>query len=401
MSAEELGFDPTRLQRIQDWMQRYVDDGKLPFAATIVSRRNRVAWQGHVGERDVESRLPYASDTITRIYSMSKPVTSVGLMMLYERGLFHLDNPIEDYLPEFAGLKVLRKGAQSLDQVEALGTKPTVHNLLTHTAGLTYGFQGGILGKAYKEHDVDFGPGGKGLADTTQRLTKLPLSFQPGAEWNYSVATDVLGRLIEVISGKPLDQYFHDRIFVPLGMGDTGFAVPDEKLTRLANLYAPDSDQGLILHEAAQDSAYRADRVVTFSGGGGLLSTAGDYLKFADMLRMGGHAGDERLLSPRTVDFMTSNHLAGDLASMGPETWCETSFHGVGFGLGFWVMLSPPTAQMFGSIGDYGWGGMASTVFWNDPREDMSVVFLTQLIPSDSYPLRKELRALVYQAMVG
>ena len=398
--VRKLGFDPERLERIQTWMERYVDAGKLPFAATLISRHGEPVWQGHTGQRDVEAGTAYEPDTIARIYSMTKPVTAVGLMMLHEQALFHLDDPIAEFLPEFADLQVLRKGARKLDDVEALSVKPTIHNLFTHTAGLTYGFQGGMLGEAYAKADVDFNPDGAGLAATTKKLAGMPLLFQPGGEWNYSVATDVLGRLIEVISGRPLDQYLSENIFAPLGMTDTGFEVPDDKIDRLASCYVPDEQNGMALNENSQDSKYRAGKVKTFSGGGGLLSTGGDYQRLAEMLRRGGNAGNERLLSPRTIEFMASNHLESDLASMGPATWCETSFSGVGFGLGVSVILNPAKAQLAASVGDYGWGGMASTVFWIDPVEDMSVVYLTQLIPSDTYALRKELRTLVYQALV-
>ena len=397
--SDTLGFDTSRLQRIQNWMEGWVDDGKLPFAATVVARHGEIAWRGHTGCRDVASASPYAPDTIVRIYSMTKPVTSVALMMLYERGLFHLDDPIAEYLPEFGDVKVLVKGAGSLEHTEDLKTPPTIHHLFTHTSGLTYGFQGGLLGDAYTEAKADFYPGGNGLAEATRYIASFPLQFQPGEEWNYSVATDVLGRLIEVLSGRPLDEFFRDEIFEPLGMTDTAFSLPLEKLDRFASCYIYDEAEPLKLAEAATDSAYLEGKVKTFSGGGGLLSTADDYLKFAEMLRMGGKGPAGNLISPRTLKFMTGNHLEGDLASLGPETWCETSFHGVGFGLGFSVMLDPIKSQMLGSVGDYGWGGMASTVFWVDPQEDLSVVFLTQLIPSSTYPLRKALRTLVYHAM--
>lgn len=396
----KLGFDPDRLERIQTWMARYVDAGKLPFAATLISRRGEHVWQSHIGQRDVEAGSPYEPDTIVRIYSMTKPITAVGLMMLYEQALFHLDDPIEEFLPEFADLRVLRKGAKKLDQVEALKVKPKIHNLFTHTAGLTYGFQGGLLGKAYTKAEIDFNPGGAGLAATTRKLAQMPLLFQPGEEWHYSVATDVLGRLIEVISGRSLDQYFAENILTPLGMTDTGFEVPDDKVDRFASCYVPDEQNVMALNENGHNSEFRASKVKTFSGGGGLLSTGSDYQKFAEMLRRGGETGAGRLLSPRTIRFMASNHLESDLASMGPATWCETSFSGVGFGLGMSVILNPAKAQLSASVGDYGWGGKASTVFWVDPAEDMTVVYLTQLIPSDTYALRKELRMLVYQALV-
>ena len=395
-----LGFDKRRLTRIQDWMQRYVDAGKLPFAATVISRHNDIVWHGHTGSRDVDTAKPYDLDTIVRIYSMTKPVTAVGLMMLYEKGHFHLDDPIEEFLPEFSNPRVLRKKAKKLDHTKRCKTKPTIHHLLTHTAGLTYSFNGGLIGNEHEARGLDFGPGGPGLTETTKQIAALPMQFEPGRKWHYSVASDILGRLIEVISGQPFDKYVHENILAPLGMKDTAFDVPKDKQNRLASLYKYDGSGGMVCVETAKDSAYRAGKVKTFSGGGGLLSTAGDYLIFAEMLRLGGAFEDVRLLSPRTLQFMTTNHLPGDLASMGPQTWCETSFSGIGFGLGFSVTMQPAKAQMPGSPGDFGWGGMASTVFWVDPAEDLAVLFLTQLMPSSTYPLRKELRALVYQAMV-
>jgi CubicO group peptidase (beta-lactamase class C family) len=395
-----LRFDKGRLTRIQDWMQRYVDAGKLPFAATVISHHNEIAWHGHTGLRDVASATPYDFDTIVRIYSMTKPVTAVGLMMLYEKGLFHLDDPVEEFLPEFSKPTVLRKKAKKLGHTKRCKTTPTIHHLLTHTAGLTYGFNGGLIGDVHETRKLDFAPGGPGLAETVKQVAALPLQFEPGSQWHYSVASDVLGRLIEVTSGQPLDTYIHENILEPLGMKDTAFDVPEDKQDRLASLYKDDGKGGMVCIETAGDSAYHAGKVKTFSGGGGLLSTAGDYLIFAEMLRLGGAFEDVRLLSPRTLQFMTTNHLPGDLASMGPQTWCETSFSGIGFGLGFSVTMDPAKAQMPGSTGDFGWGGMASTVFWVDPLEDFTVLFLTQLLPSSTYPLRKELRALVYQAMV-
>ena len=397
---ERLGFCPDRLGRIAPWMRRYVDGGRFPFACTVIARHGEIAYCAHTGQRDLEAGLPFEFDTVVRVYSMTKPITSIALMMLYEEGLLHLDDPVEAYLPEFADRRVLVEGATRMDQVEPATEKMTIHHLLTHRSGLTYGFNGGLLGDAYRAEKVDFGPTAGGLDAATRRLCGLPLLFNPGTCWNYSVSTDVIGRLVEVVSGQSLDRFFAERIFSPLGMHDTGFSIADDATGRLANLYTEDGDGGMRLIDEARRSRYRCSRVDTFSGGGGLLSTAADYLKIAELLRRGGTLGDVRLLGPRTVRLMAANHLDGDLATLGPSTWAETSFSGVGFGLGVWVMLDPARAQLFGSPGDYGWGGLASTVFWVDPVEDLCVLFLTQLTPSDSTPYRKELRALVHQAMV-
>jgi CubicO group peptidase (beta-lactamase class C family) len=392
------GLDAARLTRIEAWMRRYVDAGRYPFAATLIARKGRIAWTGHYGASDVAAATPYTPETLVRIYSMTKPVTSAALMMLYEQGLIHLDDPVSAFIPSFGDLRVLAPGAGRLDQTEALKRPLTVHHLLTHTSGLTYGFNNDALSQTYADNRLDFGQRAGGLAETVERLAKAPLLFQPGSRWHYSVATDVVGRIVEVVSGQSLDRFFDDHILGPLGMNDTSFTVPAASLGRLARCYAFDPAGGLPEFPAS----FAEGEVNTLSGGGGLVSTGHDYLRFAEMLRRGGALGGVRLLGPRTVKLMTSNHLPGgvDLATLGPSAWCETSFTGVGFGLGFAVNLSPAQSMLSASPGDFSWGGMASTYFWCDPAEEMSVVFLTQLLPSSSYPNRKELRALVYQAIV-
>lgn len=378
-------------------MRRYVDAGRYPFAATLIARRGRLAWTSHYGQSDVAAGTPYTPDSLVRIYSMTKPVTSVALMMLYEQGLLHLDDPVSKFIPSFADLTVLAPGAARLDQTEPLKQPVTLHHLLTHTAGLTYGFNNDVLSQAYADNRLDFGQRAGGLAETVERLAAQPLLFQPGSRWHYSVATDVLGRVVEVASGQSLDAYFAEHILDPLKMNDTSFTVPAAKLGRLGPVYAYDPNGGL--PEFA--TSFAEGDVDTFSGGGGLVSTGHDYIRFAEMLRRGGELDGVRLLGSRTLGLMTQNHLPGgvDLATLGPSAWCETSFTGVGFGLGFAVNLSPARSLLSASVGDFSWGGMASTYFWCDPAEEMSVVFLTQLLPSSSYPNRKELRALVYQAI--
>ncbi|MFT6559445.1 serine hydrolase domain-containing protein [Sneathiella sp.] len=399
-TPEALGFSSTRLDHITDWMQRYVDAGKLPGAQTVVMRGGEVAYSGWTGFSDVENKVRWQEDTIARFYSMTKPVSSLALMTLYERGLFHLDDPIETFIPAFKDMRVLRKNAQSIEDTEPCITKPTVHHLLTHCSGLTYDFNLGVLETLYGEEKMDFGPRRGTLEDQIDRLAQMPLKFEPGSRWNYGVSTDVVGRLVEIISGQSLDQYFNDTFFEPLGMKDTAFDFRPEQQGRVAASYTPNTDGSLKLVENASNSVYAKGNVQGLSGGGGLLSTAGDYLKFADMIRRRGRFGDQQILGTRTMDFIMQNHMPGDLASMGQPVFSEVSFSGVGFGLGGWVMLDPTKAQMMGSPGDFGWGGMASTVFWVDPLEDMVVLFLTQLLPSSYYPLRKELRALAYQAMI-
>jgi len=397
---ETLGFDAARLGRIRGWMEGYVAGGRYPFACTVIARRGEIAYCDYLGSRDLAARTPYALDTILRIYSMTKPITTVAALMLYEEGRLHLDDPLADFLPEFAELQVLRDGARSLDQVAPARETLTLHHLLTHTSGLVYGSQGGLLGEAYKAQPVKFGPAGGGLAANVKRLSGLPLLFEPGRRWNYGVSTDVLGRVIEVVSGQTLDAFLRERVLGPLAMADTGFEVAAENLDRLAMLYGHAGDGAMTARDGIAESEFGPGRVDTFSGGGGLLSTACDYLRFAEMLRRGGELDGVRLLGPSTVSLMTANHLPGTIAELGPTPWTETSFEGLGFGLGVSVMVDPTRAEQAGSPGDYGWGGAASTVFWIDPVADMTVLFLTQLSPSHSYPNRTELRALVYQALV-
>ena len=397
---ESIGFSAERLERITDWMNRYVESGQLAGSQTLIARGGKLAYSKSVGYADLENQVPWNDDTMARFYSMTKPITSVALMMLYEKGLFHLDDPVENYIPSFKDMKILRPGALAIDDTEPAAVKMTVHHLLTHMSGLTYGFNLGVLGNDYNQIKMDFGPRRGTLESQVDKLAERPLLFNPGARWNYGVSTDVVGRLVEVISGQDLKSYFDEHIFGPLGMVDTDFDVSPDKVGRYSSAYGVGEDGSLKVMDAAQKSIFLAGRTECYSGGGGLISTAGDYFKFAEMIRRRGAFDGGRLLGSRTVDFMTHNHLEGDLALNGQPLFSEVSFIGVGFGLGGWVMLEPEKSQMMGSPGDFGWGGMASTVFWVDPIEDLTIIYLTQLLPSSHYPLRKELRALVYQALV-
>ena len=396
--SDSLGLSRDRLPRIADWMDRYIEAEKIPGALTLVARHGEIAFLECRGLRDREAGHPVAEDTIFRVYSMTKPITAVALMMLFEEGRFRFEQPIADYLPEFAEMAVHVSGSGET-MVTAVAKSPiTIHHLMTHTAGLTYSFNDGPVAEAYGSQKVDFGPDAGPLAEVVTRLSRLPLVNQPGARWTYSVAMDVIGRLIEVISGQPLADYFRQRILDPLGMRETGFEVPAGQAGRFAALYGPGEAGGMKLLQGAAQNPY-VTGVSTHSGGGGLVSTVGDYFRFAEFLRRKGELEGVRLLGRKTVEFMTVNHLSGDLASMGQSRFCETSFQGVGFGLGFWVLLDPAKAGVLTSPGEFGWGGAASTVFWVDPQEDLCVIFMTQLAPSDSYPLRPELRSLVYQAL--
>lgn len=394
-----LTFDKGRLARLGPWMERWVASGRIPGAQALIRHRGEEVYAGWTGSRDIDAGHDWTRDTVVRIYSMTKPITTTALMMLYEDGLCHIDTPVDEVLPEMRDRQVLIPGAERLDQVATAKTRLTLHHLMTHTSGFTYGFNGGLVGDAMVAGKLDFSVKEGDLADTVRRLAGIPLLFEPGSRWNYGVSTDVLGRCVEVISGRPLAEFLAERILGPLGMHDTAFEIAEGKVGRFAACYAKTPDDPMKLMDPAKGSAFGAGRVQQWSGGGGLVGTADDYMKFAEMLRRGGRLGDIRLLSPRTVRVMMSNALPGDLASMGQAVFSEVPFDGIGFGLGGAVMLDPARAKTLGSPGDFGWGGMASTVFFIDPVEEISAIYLTQLAPSSSYPLRKEFRALVYSSL--
>ena len=395
----ELGFDNARLSRIDDVLRRYVDDGRLPGWSVLVSRHGEIAHLAHHGRRDVEADLPVDEQTIWRIYSMTKPITSVAAMMLNERGAFELTDPISRYLPEFADLRVF-VGGSDVNPRTVPATEPIrVWHLLTHTSGLTYGFhRAHPVDAMYRAAGYEWGvPAGVDLAGAVEAFAAMPLLFQPGAEWNYSVSTDVLGRLVEVVSGRPLDRFLAEEIFVPLGMTDTSFGTAERD--RAAALYVRSPNGGLARADALGDGVLTPS---WFSGGGGLTSTLGDYHRFTQFLRGWGELDGVRLLGSRTVQYMAGNHLPGgaDLTEFGRPLFAESPFDGVGFGLGFSVLLDPAATHTLGSPGEFAWGGAASTAFWVDPVEDLTVVFMTQLLPSSTYPLRSQLRQLVYSALV-
>lgn len=399
-SPESVGLSSTRLKRIHAWMQKYLDQKRLPGATTLVARQGQVVYCESLGYRDLETRQPMTPDTILRIYSMTKPITSVAAMMLYEEGYFQLDDPVAEFIPSFKDLQVYVSGTGDKVITEPLNRPMTIHDLLTHTSGLIYGFgDSGPLPELYKQSSTDFGTHDGKLADVVERLSKIPLSFQPGMRWNYGVSTDVLGRLVEIVSGRSLDDFLQNRILEPLNMQDTGFAIPAAKVDRLSALYECIQEDNLFLLESPRNSPL-IDTVQTFSGGSGLVSTLGDYFRFTELLRRKGELDGVRLLGCKTLAYMTRNHLPGDLAAMGQPTFNETTYAGIGFGLGFSVMLDPVKAGVIGSPGEYAWGGYASTAFWIDPLEDLTVIFLTQLIPSSAYPIRRELRVLTYQAII-
>ena len=419
----EVGFDAGRLERIAAHLDRYVDEGRLPGVSVLLTRGGQTAYTHRYGQRDCERSLPVTADTIYRIYSMTKPIVSIAAMQLYEQGCFQLKDPISRWIGEFANARVFAGGNVMQYQTREPASEVTVHSLLTHTSGLTYDFHfANEVDALYRANGFNWGAPGN-LEETCEALASLPLLFDPGTEWNYSYSTDVLGRVVEVVSGQSLDEYLVDHVTGPLGMTDTGFQVPPADVERFAAnyttatlaareaagntgptvpAYRPD-DPGLTrtLMDDPRKSAYLGPPKI-LSGGGGLVSTMGDYHRFTQMLRNGGELDGARVIGRRTLEFMASNHLPGgtDLTECGRALFSEAAFDGVGFGLGFSVVLDPAKAKVVSSKGEFAWGGAASTAFWVDPVEDITLVFLTQLLPSSVHPIRPELKALVYQALV-
>jgi CubicO group peptidase (beta-lactamase class C family) len=402
----EVGLDGGRLARLDALLARYVDERKLAGWLATVSRHGKVAYVSRGGLRDAEAGLPVETDTLWRLYSMSKPVTSVAAMMLYEEGALALTDPVANFIPSFAGARVWA-GGSDLKPVTVPAAGPVrIWHLLTHTSGLTYGFhRNHPVDAMYRAAGFDFGErSAVDLAQACDIWAGLPLLFEPGTEWTYSVATDVLGRVVEVASGQRLDEFLARRVFGPLGMSGTGFYAPPGQLPRLSALYAQ-GPAGSYVRADPLDLAREAPLLL--SGGGGLVGTAADYHRFTAMLlhRRESPAGEldgVRLLSPRTVAYMGKNHLPGgaDLEEFGRPLFAEAPRRGVGFGLGFAVVIDPVPGKVVCSPGEMAWGGAASTAFFIDPAEEITASLYTQLIPSSAYPLRSQLRQLTYQALL-
>jgi CubicO group peptidase (beta-lactamase class C family) len=400
---DQLGFDPARLDRIDRHFAHYVDTGRLPGWQIAVTRRGEVVYASTYGYRKREDRIPVEPDTLWRIFSMTKPITSVAAMMLWERGLFELTDEISRWIPEFADMTVYVKGS-ALRPHTVPATEPIrIWHLLTHTSGLTYGFlNNSVVDRLYRDEGYDlYPPAGVTLADACEVWARLPLLFEPGTAWGYSVATDVLGRIIELVSGQDLDSFFAERIFDRLGMADTRWWVEGDDVERLAGLYTPHPVDNHAAH-ADDLGLWSRRKPELLSGGSGLISTAADYHRFTQMLLNEGSLDGERLLSNRTVRFMTRNHLPDgqDLGTLSTSSFAETTFDGIGFGLGFAVVEDPIPSRVIRSVGEYAWGGAASTAFWVDPNEEITAMFFTQLLPSSVYPVRSQLRQLVYSALV-
>ncbi len=402
VDPSEVGLSAERLELIGAHLHKYVDDERLPGTHVLVSRGGKVAYVDRYGWRDCERDLPVTTDTIYRIYSMTKPVTSIAAMQLYEQGLFQLNDPISRWLPAFSDTRVFASGNAAFYETREPKREITVHDLLTHMSGLTYDFHmANFVDEIYRNNGFNWSMPGD-LKESCEALANLPLLFDPGTGWSYSYSTDVLGRLVEVISGQKLDEYFTENILDPLGMDDTGFFVPPEDAERFSSNYfpLPSTKQRKLLDDAESSDFLKPPKAL--SGGGGLVSTMADYYRFTQMLLARGTLDGNRIIGRTTLQYMTKNHLpgGGDLTAFSRGSFSEATNDGVGFGLGFSVNLNPAKAKVLSSGGEYAWGGAASTAFWVDPAEDLTVVFLTQLMPSTTHPIRPELKTLVYQALV-
>ena len=408
LSPGKAGFAQGRLERIADHLSRaYIDNGKIAGCQVAVTRRGHLAYFKSLGQMDRERGKQMADDTIFRIYSMTKPITSVALMTLYERGYFQLNDPVHRFVPEWRDQRVWVSGEGSAMATEKPHRPVSMRDMLCHTGGITYGAALAALGAPDTGHPVDKEYArigvrrgdGEDLKSFVQKLGRVPLRYQPGERWMYSLSTDVCGALVEIISGKRFDKFLEEEIFAPLKMTDTSFTVPREKLNRFAANYRRGPDKKLQLIEDPERSSYLKEPTF-FSGGGGLTGTTKDYVRFCEMLRRGGELDGARILGPRTIELMHRNHLKDgkDLTQMAIGGFSETANEGVGFGLGFACTLDSVTS---GSIvgSDWYWGGAASTIFWVDAKEDLAVVFMTQLMPSGAFNFRGQLKSIVYSSI--
>jgi CubicO group peptidase (beta-lactamase class C family) len=412
-SPESAGMSKTALERIDAHLrERYIDAGRFPGTQLVVYRRGKLVHASCQGFADLERKVQVKPDTIFRIYSMTKPLTSVAFMMLFEEGRVALDEPVHKYIPEWKNLGVFVAGTAPSFLTRPPARPMLIVDLMRHTSGLTYGFQQrSNVDAAYRAAQIGEVEKAGTLQSMIEALANIPLEFSPGEAWNYSVATDVIGYLIGKISGRPFEQFLKERILDPLGMNDTGFYVPPDKAQRLAACYSADPSGGMTFHtgqrrdgltlqdDPATSSFLTAPSLI--SGGGGLCATASDYLTFCRALLNGGELGGVRLLSPKTLALMTANHLPNglDLPAMSRSLFSEATYNGIGFGLGFSVTMDPAKTLIPGSRGEYSWGGAATTSFWIDPAEELITIFMTQVLPSSAYPVRRELRTMVYSAI--
>jgi CubicO group peptidase (beta-lactamase class C family) len=406
--TENSGISPKSIARITDHINRnYIDNGKIAGCQIEVRRHGHLAYHNNFGQMDKERGKAMADDTIFRIYSMTKPITSVALMQLYERGYFQLNDAVHRVVPEWRDHRVWVSGSGPQMETVKPARPISFRDMLSHSGGLTYGNALAAIGAPDTSHPVDkvYGEVGvrRGAGETLRefmtKLGKVPLRYQPGERWMYSLSTDVCGALVEILSDQRFDKYLEENIFKPLGMKDTSFSVDPSKLSRFAANYRRGPDKKLQLIDDPEKSAYLKEPSF-FSGGGGLTGTTADYMRFCEMLRRGGELDGARILGPRTIELMHMNHLKDgkDLAEMAIGGFSETANEGVGFGLGFASVID---AVKNGSIaaGDYYWGGAASTIFWVDPKEDLTAVFMTQLMPSGSFNFRGQLKSIIYSSI--
>ena len=398
----ELGFDAPRLARIDAHLKaKYIDGGRFPHAALLIGRGDEIAHLSVMGDARPGERLK--TDAIFRIASMTKPITSVAFMQLVEQGRIALSDPVSKVLPDFAKTGVFVSGGGNTPFVTRAPASPMrMIDLLRHTSGLTYSFQErSNIDAAYRKagfERMDSGP----MDDFVVQVAALPLEFDPGSAWNYSISTDVLGAVVEKLSGQTLSDYFTDHIFTPLGMVDTQFQVPTDKLPRMPDCYVWDPVKRMKLFDPGATSAW-SRKPGYYSGGGGLTSTLADYHRFARMLLNGGELDGARIVSPHTMRLMTANHLpgGGDLTKMSKSLFSEAENAGMGFGLGFGTVIDAPSTMTHGNNGEFYWGGMYSTAFFVDPVDDVIMIFMTQLMPSSAYPVRREIKTMLYSALVG
>jgi CubicO group peptidase (beta-lactamase class C family) len=401
LKAKAAGMDEGRLERISEHLERsYVGPGKIAGCQTVVARHGQVAYFKSQGMMERERRTPMRDDAIFRIYSMTKPITSVALMTLFERGYFQLNDPLHKFIPEWRDLRVYESGEGEQMVTRAPQQAPTFRHILSHTAGFSYGLTGHPTDSGYGSPDAGRGRRTETLRSFIERLAHVALRYEPSERWMYSYSTDICGYLVEAISGKPFDEYLREVIFEPLRMVDTAFCVAPEKQERFAANYGRGPDKRLQLIDDPEQSPYL--KAPTFlSGGAGLTGTTADYLRFCEMLRRGGELDGARILGRPTIELMTRNHLPnnGDLSALAMGAFSETPYSGIGFGLGF-AMTLDPVASGSPSEGDYYWGGAASTIFWVDPKEDLVAIFMTQLMPSTTFNFRGQLKNIIYSAIV-
>jgi CubicO group peptidase (beta-lactamase class C family) len=398
----EAGFDPGRLERIDRFLdERYVSPGLLAGAQVLVAREGRVAHFSSLGQARATGE-PLRDDALFRIASMTKPLTSIAFMMLVEEGRVTLDQPVDSVIPEWTRLGVYDGGGAGVPFRTRPPERPMMMiDLLRHTSGLTYSFQHRTnVDAAYRQRRIEGWHGSCDLDGFVAALADIPLEFSPGTAWNYSVSTDVLGLVVQRVSGLPLDRFLNERIFGPLGMEDTGFYVPSDKAHRLGDAWAFEDGKGRVMYDPATKSAW-ANPPKLLAGGAGLVSTTADYHRFCTMLLGGGELGEARIVSRKTIALMTANHLPGgaDLTEMSRSLFSEAVNAGQGFGLGFAVNLDPARTMLPGTKGEYYWGGMFSTAFFVDPVERLHMVFMAQLMPSSTYPIRRQLKTLIYSAL--